>query len=230
MNEQNNNIENFMTRLASTVRYINGKQPRPAAPEAICEFLDAIQYSLENHVDPRELRPLEYLNEGSYKVAFTSAAIPGWVVKFAYESNASDYERELYDIARRSGFVDFFPETIYLRLPVAVDTSYFDEYDQEEYWESCTHLVFQPLVTVYNDCDDAYTKDLPIPEEMKVDGRFVIDCEDWAAEVYQIIGKSRFCDFVAFLAHYRIFDLHGGNVGFSADGTPVILDWFSDHS
>lgn len=128
------------------------------------------------------------------------------------EYNTWDYcltELEMYDVAKKAGFAEFFPKTEVYGICDGCPV-----YLQEKVIPYKSALVSQEEKKNYK----AQTKD-----KSRV---FNWVSTKWGMDVITTYGLDRANEFFDFIDNNGMAsDLHNGNLGYTKDGKPVILDW-----
>lgn len=128
------------------------------------------------------------------------------------KSNTWDYcltELEMYNVAKKAGFEEFFPKT-------------------EVYGICDGHPVYlQEKVIPYESISVSEEERKNYKTQTKDKSRvFNWISTKWGMDVIAMYGLDRANEFFDFIDNNGMAsDLHNGNLGYTKDGKPVILDW-----
>lgn len=114
-----------------------------------------------------------------------------------------------YNIAVKYGFSEFFPKTEWFKRE-----GYHDIYIQEKCWT----LYGKDQKEVSQKTKDSY--------EQRKNELICAISKEWLLQAIEWYGVDRLIEFLKFANKYRMNeDLHTNNVGFNAEGAPIILDF-----
>ena len=159
-----------------------------------CHMTNEDEYYENNDVEPiYEDRFFEFENAGN-------------------EYNTWDYcltELEMYDVAKKAGFAEFFPKTEVYGI-----------------CDGCP-VYLQEKVTPYKSVSVSQEERKNYKTQTKDKSRvFNWVSTKWGMDVIAMYGLDRANEFFDFIDNNGMAsDLHNGNLGYTKDGKPVILDW-----
>ncbi|MCM1323924.1 MAG: hypothetical protein NC218_07170 [Acetobacter sp.] len=189
--------------------------------------------------------PSEYwecMGTGSYKECYFIGDV---AVKFALECNETILrEKRVYDAALDEGLDAIFAHTIFLPLEQHLPACFVGEEDDDEDDFDC--VVFQEKIAdilgnnenihaiLWYDHQKSYNKyPLTGDEGENLTYTVVADLvqifcyQEWIQAAIDCYGLKFMLDLATFCNKMRVDDLHAFNLGFRADGSPVIFDFLS---
>ena len=246
--------------LEDAIQYIESHRPAyvsQAAHTRDCNtFRDCMRDMLRERSTPGDY--FVFMESGTFKECYLTG-IEGWVVKFFSEENKTATEEQILNLAHGYDMQEIFAPSIYIHFPFILPATHLGEIEPEDSWDDdCTDrpmtfvrenlvgCILQPIVTtaaefggreIINALDRARYNGNPVifnsgdelPYKMFCD--LAINDKPWVQNVIDHYGDNFFCRFYAFVAKYRLCDLHRSNIGYMVlpDGRerPVILDWLS---
>ncbi len=160
-----------------------------------------------------------------------------YVVKFEYGGYycSCKAEEEIRNKASEEDLENFFAEIcffkeiqgipIYIQERVPTFSSEVREAAEEEGEEPIEEGT--PEHDAWDDTFRDIIRDIPRPSSTYSYLHDALDTSDvyWFFELKQFCGLKKFCKLAAFLDKESIVDLHGDNVGYRGDGTPVFVDY-----
>lgn len=243
-------LESFFTQLKQWFNNIdiptNQEERYTIKFDKFCRSLQAI---MQNNQYPADV--FDELGFGSYKEVF-DFGFPGWVLKFASESNPTIDELNGIADAQNNNLSYLLPKTYYFALPYSVPLSLLEQefipnYDESRLsvfgaWmdQKANYIIIQEEGKTILD----YIEDQSIPLEdtildmtnIKICNEYFkaeeisqllyIDCT-WITLLMEKFGKDAVIKFNKFLDTYHWDDLRPVNIGVNSQGNPVIFDWMS---
>lgn len=243
-------LESFFTQLEQWFNNID----IPAGQEEqyttkFDKFCRSLQEIMQNNQYPADV--FDELGVGSYKEVF-DFGFPGWVLKFASESNPTIAKLEGIADAQDNNLSYLLPKTYYFALPYSVPLSLLEQEINPDYdgsrllvfdaWmdQKANYIIIQEecrTILDYTDGQSILLKDV-ILNMMNIEiGNEHFEAEEinqliyidyfWFTLLLEKFGKDAVIKFNEFLNTYRWDDLHPANIGVNSQGFPVIFDWMS---
>ena len=243
-------LESFFTQLERWFNNIDipaGQEKQYTAK--FDEFCRSLQEIMQNNQYPDDV--FDELGVGSYKEVF-DFGFPGWVLKFASESNPTGDELNGIDDAQYHSLSYLLPKTYYFALPYSVPLSLLEQEINSDYngsrlstfdaWidQKANYIIIQEEGKTILDYTDGQT--IPLKDtildmtnikignehfEAEEIGQLIyIDCT-WVTLLLEKFGKDAVIKFNEFLDIYCWDDLRPANIGVNSQGNPVIFDWMS---
>lgn len=244
-------IRDFLFDTAYELEALMELQPNPCADyNDVLAGLEDLIACLRNRALPSDF--FQYISHGYNKECYSFS--PHFVIKFCAERNPTAREEKVLLDAFYEDVDEMFIPTRYIRLPIELPSNILEKEDEEEYdpetdswypikdWEDNTTfdaVCFQPLVSnvCANDLCSFLPKEdwvaksaavgLPITEPPEVWNALGDAPIKWVAALINHFGFAQTRKLADFCYGFRIYDLHGANVGYM-DGVPIILDWLSN--
>lgn len=193
------------------------------------------------------------ISYGAYKECY--ALSPDYVIKFATEDNASETEMSLLSRAFDARVGEVFLPTHFFWLHSCTLPTYYIERESEGYYnsslgiytcdttnEDMNAVFIQPRIaklaedidstTLYfNEKEYAqnplYVKGTNEIVRFSLIRRLHISCYNWVQDVLDLYGYEFLERLADFIEENEMRDLHWGNIGWTQDRKPVIIDWLS---
>lgn len=179
----------------------------------------------------------ECIGTGSFKECYF---IGNTAVKFATLANDT-YRREecAYNKALDAGLEQIFARTIFIPITSTSIPSYFINFDEDDGYASFDYVVIQEKVDkLLSRHEDNTARDewacLVDEKGIELDNdiyykltQCITPYTNWLQAGINHYGLNFMVDLANFIKDQYIDDLHGGNIGFRADGSPVIFDFIS---
>lgn len=189
------------------------------------------------------LNPSEYwecIGTGSFKECYFIGNV---AIKFATPANETyTREQQIYDKALDAELEQIFASTIFIPLTSASIPSYFIDFeeDDESIYSTFDYVVIQEkvdkLLSRYEDDTTAWDEAAYLVDEkgIKLDNdtyckltQCITPYISWLQAGINHYGLNFMVDLADFIRDQHIDDLHTSNIGFRADGSPVIFDFIS---
>ena len=243
-------LESFFTQLKQWFNSIDiptGQEKRYTAK--FDKFCRSLQEIMQNNQYPADV--FDELGFGSYKEVF-DFGFPGWVLKFASETNPTIDELKGIADAHDNNLSYLLPKTYYFALPYSVPLSLLEQEINSDYdgsqlsafdaWmdQKANYIIIQEEGETILDYTNGQTEPLENiildMTNIKIDNEhfeaeeinqlIYIDCS-WFALLLEKFGKDTVIKFNNFLDEYCWDDLRPANIGVNSQGNPVIFDWMS---
>lgn len=182
-----------------------------------------------------ENAPHEYwrcIDTGCYKECYEIGNV---IIKFAIEENRTfSDEAPIYIDALSSELDQIFAKTFFIRLDNPLPAFFVEgKFDCVIVQEKADKLLFDKQATFI--CDKCDYQKYPlkaedgtiIPYQTVEDIIEIFYYQEWTQACINFYGLDFMSKLTDFCIHKEISDLHGRNIGFREDGSPIIFDFLS---
>jgi hypothetical protein len=191
---------------------------------------------------------LDLLGTGAFKEAYN---LKTCVIKFAtQENNTISHEAALYESVP-ANILPFFAKSFYFELPEGVylysseiesdsEDAYTYNSDEDTYTPNPDYLgdifdcvIVQEKATLLNSVlrvsasNPLYNNGQIIPFEETMPLLTIVPYQEWLQAAIDKYGYQATKDFASFCHTNQLYDCHSRNVGFRANGEPIIFDFLS---